>query len=189
MRASLLFYRKLRKELKAYGFTINPYNACVANVTTRCGKQLMVMWYMDDLMASCEVDFELTRFSCYLAKIYGPKFTMHTGQKHNYLGVDMEFKDDGMLDISMVAYLKNVILEFPEMISRKAATPAGDHLFQIREGKEAKPLEGERSFAFHHTITQLLFMATRARRDIQTAVAFLTTQVKTQVEDDWGKLK
>ena len=26
MRASLLFYRKLRKEFEAWGFTINPYN-------------------------------------------------------------------------------------------------------------------------------------------------------------------
>ena len=32
-------------------------------------------------------------------------------------------------------------------------------------------------------------MAARARRDIQTAVAFLTTRVKSPDEDDWGKLK
>ena len=32
-------------------------------------------------------------------------------------------------------------------------------------------------------------MATRARRDIQTAVAFLTTRVKNPDEDDWGKLR
>jgi hypothetical protein len=31
-------------------------------------------------------------------------------------------------------------------------------------------------------------MATRARQDIQTAVAFLTTRVKSPDEDDWGKL-
>ena len=32
-------------------------------------------------------------------------------------------------------------------------------------------------------------MATRSRRDIQTAVAFLTTRVRSPDEDDWGKLK
>jgi hypothetical protein len=32
-------------------------------------------------------------------------------------------------------------------------------------------------------------MSTRVRRDIQTAVAFLTTRVKNPDEDDWGKLK
>jgi hypothetical protein len=189
MRASLLFYRKLRKELKGYGLTINPYNPCIANVTTRRGKQLTVVWHVDDLMALCEVDFKLTRFSCYLAKIYGPKLTMRTGQKHDYLGVDMEFKDYRTFDVSMATYLENVISEFLEMIGGKAETPVGDHLFQIREGKVAKPLEEESSLAFHHTVAQLLFMATRARRDIQTALAFLTIQVKTPDEDNGGKLK
>jgi hypothetical protein len=89
----------------------------------------------------------------------------------------------------MITYLKNVIAEFPEMIMGKAATPAADHLFKIRDEKETKPLEEERALVFHHTVAQLLFMATRARRDIQTAVAFLTTRVKSPDEDDWGKLK
>jgi hypothetical protein len=39
MRASLLFYRKLRKEFKAYGLQVNPYNPCVANMETKSGKQ------------------------------------------------------------------------------------------------------------------------------------------------------
>jgi hypothetical protein len=42
--------------------------------------------------------------------------------------------------------------------------------------------------AFHHTVYQLLFAANRARQDIQTAVSFLTTQVKAPDKDDWGKL-
>ncbi len=57
-------------------------------------------------MASCKVDLELTRFSCYLAKIYRPKLTMHTGQKHDSLGVHIESKDGGTFNMSMVAYLK-----------------------------------------------------------------------------------
>jgi hypothetical protein len=43
--------------------------------------------------------------------------------------------------------------------------------------------------AFHHTTAQLLFMATRARQDIQTIVSFLMTRVKKPDKDDWGKLK
>jgi hypothetical protein len=43
--------------------------------------------------------------------------------------------------------------------------------------EEARPLEEDQALAFHHTIAQLLFMATRSRRDIQTAVAFLTTRM------------
>ena len=43
--------------------------------------------------------------------------------------------------------------------------------------------------AFHHTVAQLLFMSSRAQRDIQTGVAFLTTRVKLPDEDDRRKLK
>ena len=35
----------------------------------------------------------------------------------------------------------------------------------------------------------MLFLSSRARRDIQTAVSFLTMRVKKPDEDDWGKLK
>ncbi len=63
------------------------------------------------------------------------------------------------------------------------------HLFEIRDKKETRPLGEEQALAFHHTVAQLLFMATRARQDIQTAVAFLTTRVKNPDKDDWGKLK
>lgn len=38
-------------------------------------------------------------------------------------------------------------------------------------------------------MAQLLFVSTRARRDIQAAIAFLTTWVKDLDKDDWGKLK
>ncbi len=114
---------------------------------------------------------------------------MHTGQKHDYLGVDMEFNDNGTLDASMITYLKNVISKFPEMITGKLATPAVDHLFTIRDKKEAKPLDEEWALAFHHMVAQLLIMATRVRQDIQTAVAFLTTRVKSPDKDNWGKLK
>ncbi len=37
MRASLLFYRKLRKEFEDYGLVVNPYNPCIANITTTNG--------------------------------------------------------------------------------------------------------------------------------------------------------
>jgi hypothetical protein len=115
------------------------------------------------------IDFELTKLSCYLAKIYGPKLMMHTRRKHDYLGVDLEFCEDGSLEVSMVKYLKNLIEGFPEMIAGKSPTPAGDRLFDIRGEKDAKPLDEERAVAFHHTTAQLLFMATRARPDIEYA--------------------
>jgi hypothetical protein len=89
----------------------------------------------------------------------------------------------------MITYLKNVIEQFPEEILGKASSPAAEHLFAVRDKSKARVLEEERALAFHHTVAQLLFMCTRAQQDIQMAVAFLTTRVKSPSKDDWGKLK
>ena len=75
MRAALLFYRKLRKELEEYGFVINPEDPCVANkwIVNEAypnGHQMTVIWHANDLLVSCKDTFELTKLQCYLCKIY-----------------------------------------------------------------------------------------------------------------------
>jgi hypothetical protein len=67
MRASLFFYRKLRREFEQYGIEVNLNNLCVANMTTKGRKHLMVVWHVDGLMALCKDNFELAKFLCYLA--------------------------------------------------------------------------------------------------------------------------
>ena len=133
-------------------------------------KQITVIWNVDDLMMSCEDNFELTKLSCYLVNIDGPKLAMHLGNKHDYLGMDFEFMNNGSLEVSMFKYLDSIIDEFPELITVNAATPAADHLFNVRDADKAKYLPEEKDIAFHHTTDQLLFLSSRARRDIQTSV-------------------
>jgi hypothetical protein len=60
------------------------------------------VWHVDNLMVLCVEDSELMKILCYLGDIYGPKLNMHTGKKHDYLGINMEFNDDGILDVSMI---------------------------------------------------------------------------------------
>jgi hypothetical protein len=111
---------------------------------------------------------------------------MTKGNKHEYLGVDYEL-EDGQVAVSMFQFIDEMLDEFPELINSAAATPAADHLFKIRA--DGKKLSEEQASVFHHFTAKLLFLSGRARRDIQTAVAFLTTRVKAPDEDDWGKLK
>ena len=144
---------------------------------------------MDDLMMSCKDNFKLTKFSCYLENIYGPKLSTHLGNKNEYLRMDSNFMDNGSLEVSMFQYLDGIIDEFPELIMGKAATPAADHLFSVRDADEAKYMPEKKATAFHYTTDQLLLLSSQARRDIQTAVSFLTTRVKKPDEDEWGKLK
>ena len=73
-------------------------------------------------------------------------------------------------------YIDKVLKGFPEEILETAPSPAGDHLFKIRDdGKKVLP--EEQGNMYHHVVAQLLFAAFRVRRDIQTAVAFLTTHM------------
>jgi hypothetical protein len=141
---------------------------------TKSGKQLTMIWHVDEFMASC-YDFKLTKFLCYLVKICGTKLSMHTGQKHEYWGMDMEFNKDGTLEVLMITYLKNVIEQFPEEIPGRVSSPAAEHLFAIRDKSKVRVLEEERASAFHHMVAKLLFMCMRAQRGIQIAVVFVTT--------------
>ena len=85
--SAMLFYRKLRGELEADGFVINPYDPCVASKMTEKGDQITVVWHVDDLMVSCKDDFTITMLACYLADIYEPMMTIHTGifEETNYM--------------------------------------------------------------------------------------------------------
>jgi hypothetical protein len=76
--------------------------------------------------------------------------------------MDMEFNKDGMLEVFMITYLKNVIELLPEEISGRASSLAAEHLFAVRDKSKARVLEQERALAFHHTVAQLLFMCMRA---------------------------
>ena len=132
--------------------------------------------------------FEVTRLCAYLNDIY-PGLVVHRGKVHDYLGMTLDLSKKGKLEISMIPYLIGVLRNFPEELGAATASPASEHLFQVRPDNERDVLPEEQAQAFHHTVAQLLFMSTRARRDIQTAVSFLTSRVKSPDQDDWFKLR
>ena len=92
---------------------------------------MTVICHVNILLVSCEDNFELTEFLCYLAKIYGPKLAMHPGTKHYYLGMDLEFMADGTLEVSMHKYLDEIIDDFLELVEGECTTPAAEHLFEV----------------------------------------------------------
>ena len=50
VKSGLLFYKRLTRDLKEYGFEVNSYDSCVANMIN--GSQCTVLWYVDDLKIS-----------------------------------------------------------------------------------------------------------------------------------------
>ena len=68
--SALLFYKKILKDLIAEGFTINPYDPCMAKKTVD-GKQMTVTWHVDDLKVSHKHKKTINEFETWLASIYG----------------------------------------------------------------------------------------------------------------------
>eukprot|EP00804_Cyclotella_cryptica_P030969 CCRYP_013562-RB/>CCRYP_013562-RB protein AED:0.42 eAED:0.03 QI:0/-1/0/1/-1/0/1/0/310 len=189
MRSALLFYRKLRKELEDYGMKMNPYDMCVANKDTKHGHQLTVLWHVDDLKISCKSKVEVTKIICYLRNSYGDKMTIKRGGRGKYLGMNLDFSEPGVFQVDMCQYVREIIDGFPEQIVKTSPTPHSDNLFTVKEDDSAEFLPEEDAMQFHRTTAQLLFLSTRARKDIQTAVSFLTTRVKKPDKDDWHKIR
>ncbi len=85
----------------------------------------------------------------------------------------LDFSEKGKVLVNMIEYMKNIIANFPEEIVGKKTNPAQDHLFEVRDPLEARPLPEEQAMAFHHATAHLLFLSARARHDLQPTVAFL----------------
>jgi hypothetical protein len=69
MKSALLFYRKLVADLTSLGYTINPYNPCVANELIN-GKQMTICWHVDDLLIGHVDSSVVTTFLAWLASRY-----------------------------------------------------------------------------------------------------------------------
>jgi hypothetical protein len=187
LRSALLFYERLVGDLTSQGFELNPYDPCVANKTIE-GSQFTLTWHVDDIKMSHKDPKEVTKVIDWLKGIYEDNMHVSRGLLHDYLGMTFDYTTKGEVKVTMVDYLKGVLGDFTEVIDGTAATPASEHLFDVCPDEERTLLNEEQARAFHHAVAQLLFASARSRKDIQTAVLFLTTRVKQPDEDDWGKL-
>ena len=188
LKAALLFWKKLTATLKSWGFIINPYDWCVANKIIN-EKQCTILWHVDDLKIShCDSNI-VTSVISQIEDEFGREapITKTRGKIHDYLGMVLDYSIPGKVKICMFDYIKKLIDESPPDMEGESATPAGLHLFEINENDPTK-LSQKESDLFHHMVAKLLFLCKRARPDIQTAVSFLCTRVKSPDTDDYKKL-
>ena len=108
------------------------------------------------------------------------------GKEHVFVGMNISFIGDGKVQLTMKNYLEEAIQAFGEDVSAGAATPTNRNLFVVNE--DLPPLETEKAEVFHHVVAKLLYVAKRARVDLQLAIAFLCTRVSKSTQEDWEKL-
>jgi hypothetical protein len=188
LQAAMLFWKDLSAKLVHWGYAINPYDWCVANKMID-GKQCTVVWHVDDLKIShvdpAVVESLLDLLNGEYGKI-NPLVTTQ-GKVHDYLGMTLDFTEDGKLKVIMKDYIRQMLDEVPDNMAGKAGTPASSHLFTVSDKPEL--LDTATAELFHHHTAKLLFLSRRARPNIQTAVAFLTRRVKAPDKDDYKKLR
>ena len=194
MKAALLYYQRFVQDLLSINFIINPYDPCVANKFVK-HKQLTVVWHVDDLKVSHRNPAIVTKMADWLKATYERLFDDGSGEMqisrgkiHEYLGMTLDYSTPGQVSITMVKYIEEILQLYSEHDNNDstAKTPAAEHLFKVNE--EASSLTQDQATIFHNFVAKCLFLTKRARPDIATAVAFLTTRVKGPDQDDWKKL-
>jgi hypothetical protein len=192
LRAALLFWQKLSAALESWGFDINPYDPCVANKIIN-GKQCTIVWHVDDLFMSHESYDVLTDVINQIDSEFGEgsslgyPLTVNREKTHDYLGMLLDFSEDGKVKINMQRYVKDILSDMPEFFIGTATTPATNNLFVIR--KDATKLDKPHLEFFHTLTAKLLFLTQRGRPDIQLAISYLCTRVSCADEDDMKKLR
>jgi KUP system potassium uptake protein len=185
VQSALLWYELFTGTLMDMGFTLNPYDPCVANKTIN-GKQCTIVWYVDDNKIS-HVEYDVvTRIIKRIEKSFG-KMAVTRGKEHEFLGMNITYLENGTAKIRMKGHLEEAIEEFGEAITKSATSPAKRDLFDIDEKSEG--LERGVSEAFHSVTAKLLFVSHRARLDVQLPIGFLCTRVTCSTEQDRLKLK
>jgi hypothetical protein len=188
LQASLLFWENLTKFLtEELGFTVNPYDRCVVNKMIK-GKQCTIIWHVDDLKLSHVRQSVLEDIATKLNAKYGQKIplTIHRGPVQEYLGMTIDYLEEGKVKFQMPNYIDGILDEAPDDMDGSAVTPAPLNLYTMRD--DVEKLDDEHAETYHHLTAKLLYLCKRARPDLQTAVSFLTTRVTQPDKDDWKKL-
>jgi len=153
------------------------------------GVQCTVLWHVDDLKISCKdmsmIEDVVSKLNHEFGKFAPLK--AHYGTVHEYLGMTLDFSEDGKVKIIMRDYIDKILEELPDDYIGTATTPATEKLFSVRP--EADKLDKNEADFFHTMVAKLLFLTMRSRPDILTAVSFLTTRVSHPDTDDKFKLR
>jgi hypothetical protein len=143
LQAALLFWQNLSSQLEEWGFVINPYDFCVANKMVD-GAQCTIVWHVDDLKISHVATKAVSTMLGLVDARYGQEIvggkqapvTFTRGKVHDYLGMLLDYTEDGVVKIDMQEYLAKLLTDMPKRMDGTAKTPAAGHLFEVRDGIE-----------------------------------------------------
>ena len=149
--------------------------------------QHTVRFHVDDLWSS-HVDPKVNdEFLVWLNQMYGKmgEVTAVHSKKFDYLGVNYDLSEPGVLKMDMIQYMKGMVDEFPMDLTEKVEDPA---LPGIAAESSGGLLDKEKHQIFHTFVAKELFACKRARPDIHYAITILSTRVSKPQLSDWNNL-
>jgi hypothetical protein len=185
---AILFYQKLSQQLVEWGYESNYYDRCTFNKMVD-GNQITIQFHVDDLKISHVKQSVIDQVLIDLNNEFGTSkkpLAATTGDVHDYLGLTIDYSKKNKVIFTMYDYLEDIIESMPDDMNGTSPTPASDNLFEVDD--ESPALNEKESDFFHRTTARLLFAAKRARPDLQVAVAYLCTRVKSPNQSDYRKL-
>jgi hypothetical protein len=186
VQSARLFYNHLSNTLNSFGFVANPYDKCVFNKVIN-DVQCTVLIYVDDIKISSTDIESINTVVKELTRVY-KKVNVNNGQLQSYLGMTIDYTENGTVKFSMDEMIQECLGAFGESLESMAAkTPAANHLFAVNE--DCEKLSEQLREKFHSIVAKLLYVAKRVRPDILTAISFLSRRVRVADMDDWKKLK
>ena len=95
------------------------------------GKQILVCWNLEDLKVFHVDPKEVTILIKWLEGTNG-KLSIKRGKVHKYLGMTLDFRTPGDLQVIMVDYIKGMLEDLPEVRMGRSTILTDNNLFQVR---------------------------------------------------------
>jgi hypothetical protein len=129
-----LRYELFSQTLEHLGFTVNPYDFCIANATID-GQQCTIGWFVDDLKISHANPSVVTNILTALESRFG-KMKVTRGSTHKFLGMTIKYLGDGTATIHMPSYICEAIDESGLDATKSASTPCASSLLYVDENEQ-----------------------------------------------------
>ena len=185
VQASKLWYEMLTKELLDQGFEQNPYDKCVLNKTVG-DHQVTLALHVDDMLVTSKDKKDLDTLAAAIMTRWDNS-TRHDGPIVDFVGMTFDYstrRQDKVVEVTMDGITDAVIAE--SGVQRAKPSPSTLDLFDVDDASPA--LDAERTKRFKSAVPKLSWVSMRARPEILTATAFLTTRTSAPTEQDAAKL-
>lgn len=184
--APKLWYRHLTNTLGRIGLVRSNYSDCLFVYGHNGRERVYVVAYVDDLLViGSKVSVDKVK------KLISKHLTItDLGQCSSFLGIKMNRRDDGLF-LSQGAYTSRV-LEMAKMSDCKPTStplPMAHSLYRKRVTSTEKERQEMTSIPYRQVLGSLIYLSTRTRPDISTAVSMLGKFQADPTIKDWKALK